>query len=316
MDSLREKLKKFGRVKANEPLSRHTTFKIGGPARYMVIVEDSESLAGLLDFAVAEGLDYFILGGGSNVLASDDGFDGVVIKVSGKKAPKKIERIEKGCDIIVEAGVLLGDMVDLAIKGGLAGMEWAIGIPGTVGGAVRGNAGAMGKDVSLAIKWVEVWQDGEVKKLQREDCGFGYRDSMFKHSKGIAILRACVSLEYGSKKDILSAAQTYLARRKKTSNPSAGSFFKNIKLDKWPGKKEDLPEQFLTRGAVPAGWLIEQLGLKGISAGKVGIFKEHGNYIINADKASQADVLALVEDIKKRVYNKFGVELEPEVEIL
>ncbi|MEK7131704.1 MAG: UDP-N-acetylmuramate dehydrogenase, partial [Patescibacteria group bacterium] len=203
----------------------------------------------------------------------------------------------------------------LAAKNSLAGMDWAIGVPGTFGGAIRGNAGAMGKDISLSTQWVEIWRDGEVLKIKNEECKFAYRDTIFKHNKDI-ILRACIYLEPGDKQKIMENMQAYLKQRKHTPFPSAGSFFKNLKLDKWPGDKKELPELFLQRGSVPVGWMTEQLGLRGLSSGGAKISDEHGNYVINFNNATQADVLILVEEIKQRVYNKFGVELDPEVQII
>ena len=209
----------------------------------------------------------------------------------------------------------MGVLVNIAAANGLAGMDWAVGIPGTFGGAIRGNAGAMGKDISIPLQWVEVWRDGEVLKLQKDECCFGYRDAIFKHNNDI-ILRGCIYLEPGDKKEIMAKMQGHLQQRKHTPYPSAGSFFKNLKLDKWPGDKKDLPDLFLQRGSVPVGWMADQLGLRGLSKGGAKISNEHGNYIINFDKATQADVLFLVEEIRQRVYNKFGVELEPEVQII
>lgn len=314
MDEFYNKLKEFGDVKLNESLAKHTTFKIGGPAKFFVIVRKNESLVGLLNHLTAEGMDYFVLSGGSNLLLNDAGYDGLVIKIATTDAPK-ITPKGAGFDLEIDAGVSLGMVVNIAAKNSLGGMDWAVGVPGTFGGAIRGNAGAMGKDISTVTQWVEIWRDGEVLKIKNEDCKFAYRDTIFKHNKDI-ILRACIYLEPGDKLKIMENMQTYLKQRKHTPFPSAGSFFKNLKLDKWPGDKKELPELFIQRGSVPVGWMTEQLGLRGLSAGGAKISDEHGNYVINYHNATQADVLTLVEEIKQRVYNKFGVELEPEVQIV
>ncbi|TSC84884.1 MAG: UDP-N-acetylmuramate dehydrogenase [Parcubacteria group bacterium Gr01-1014_13] len=312
--SFYEQLKQFGDVKLNESLAKHTTFKIGGPAKFFIIVRKTEKLVELLNYLMAEGVDYLVLSGGSNLLISDEGYDGLVIKIATNDAPKMIPK-GKGFDIEIDAGVVLGMVVNLAAKNSLAGMDWAVGVPGNFGGAIRGNAGAMGKDISSVTQWVDIWRDGEVLRIKPEDCKFAYRDTAFKHNKDI-ILRACIYLEPGDKQKIMENMQTYLKQRKHTPFPSAGSFFKNLKIDKWPGDKKELPELFLQRGTVPVGWVTEQLGLRGLSSGGAKISDEHGNYVINYRNATQADVLTLVEEIKQRVYNKFGVELDPEVQII
>lgn len=314
MDPFYDKLKEFGDVKLNESLAKHTTFKIGGLAKFFIIVRKTDLLINLLSYLAGEGVDYLVLAGGSNLLINDEGYDGLVIKIATDEPPKMTVN-ESGFDIEISAGVMLGMLVNLAVKNGLAGMDWAVGVPGTFGGAVRGNAGAMGKDISTVTRWVEVWRDGEIVRLKNEECKFGYRETIFKHNKDI-ILHASIYLEPGDKQVIMEKMQAHLKQRKHTPFPSAGSFFKNLKLDKWPGDKKELPELFLQRGSVPVGWMTEELGLRGLSSGGAKISDEHGNYIINFNNATQADVLTLVEEIKQRVYNKFGVELEPEVQII
>lgn len=314
MNRLYEELKKFGDVKFNEQLAKHTTFKIGGPARFFIAVNKTERLTALLNYLSAHGINYLILSGGSNMLISDNGFAGAVVKIAAGNQPKISQ---DGSEFILEAeaGIDLSRVVNLAVQNGLSGMEWAVGIPGTFGGAVVGNAGAMGKDISSVARWIEIWRDGEIFKLNKDEKMFGYRDSVFRRNKDV-VLRAGIFLESGDKKEILKKMQDFLRQRKHPSHPSAGSFFKNLKLDKWPGDKKDLPELFLQRGSVPVGWIVDQLGLRGLSAGGAKISDEHGNCIVNFNKATQADVLSLVEDIKQKVYNKFGVDLEPEVQII
>lgn len=316
MDTLYSDLKKFGRVKINEPLSKHTTFKIGGPARLFVTVEETEKIVKILDFLSASGVNYFIIGGGSNLLISDGEYDGVVVKIASKNQPKLINQ-KQGAIIEAEAGVVLGSLVNLACKNSLTGLEWAIGIPGTVGGAVRGNAGAMGKDISLNLESVKIWRDGEVLELENKDCEFAYRESMFKNNNDV-VLSTQLYLEPGKKEEIIGLTQKYMKLRSSRTPPfpSAGSFFKNLKLDQWSGNVAELPELFRERGSVPAGWLIEQVQGKGENVGGAKISDEHGNFIVNFDNAKQEDVLNLVEEVKGKVYNKFKIELEPEVEIL
>ena len=311
MSELYKQLKDYGHVKINEPLAKHTTFKIGGRASFFIEVKENDSLVKLLNFLSENGIEYYILGGGSNILFSDDDFEGVVIKISNFKFQIS------NCLIEADAGVVLGKIVNEAIKNELAGLEWGAGIPGTVGGAVRGNAGAMGKDISLILEKVEVWENGEVVKYGKDDCKFEYRGSKFKKDGGI-ILRAWFKLEKGDKAEILKTVQGYLKQRsgRYPAFPSAGSFFQNLDLKNWPGDKKDLLPIFIERKKIPAGWLIEQCGLKGFSIGGAKVSEEHGNFIINFDHASQSDILQVVEAVKEKVYNKYGVALVPEVEII
>lgn len=311
MQELYQQLKEFGHVKLNEPLSKHTTFKIGGKAQFFVIVEETEKLIGLLDYLSGEGINYYILGGGSNLLFSDNEFEGVVIKVKSIKYKVESDVIE------VEAGVVLAKLLNEATHNELTGLEWAAGVPGTVGGAVRGNAGAMGHDMAEVVEKVEVWRNGEVIELNKAECGFSYRESAFKKNTDV-ILRVWSKLAKGDKAEILKLVQGYLKQRtgRYPNSPSAGSFFKNIDLKNWPGNIKELPELFQVRGKVPAGWLIEQAGMKGFSVGGAKVSDEHGNFIISFDSATQHDILTLIESLKEKVYNKYGVELEPEVEVV
>ncbi|MEK7212863.1 MAG: UDP-N-acetylmuramate dehydrogenase [Patescibacteria group bacterium] len=311
MDELYAKLKEFGRVRANEVMRKHTTFQIGGAVQFLVEVTETEKLVGLLDYLTDEGVPYFILGGGSNLLWTDENFEGVVIKVKTSKFQVKDNIIE------AEAGVQLPLVVNLATQNGLAGVEWAVGIPGTIGGATRGNAGAMGQDMSKSVFKAQVWRVGEVVELNNQECGFVYRGSSFKQSGGV-VLRVWLKLTPADKKQILIQTQKYSAQRqgKFPAFPSAGSFFKNIKLKDWPGDIQKLPSIYVERQMIPAGWVIEQAGLLGLKVGGATVAKEHGNFIINAGAARQEDVLTLVEKVKEEVYNKFKVELQSEVEIL
>ncbi|HBU06845.1 MAG TPA: hypothetical protein DEB09_02070 [Candidatus Magasanikbacteria bacterium] len=315
MENIYKQLKTFGHVRLNEPMAKHTTFKIGGSVDFFVVVEDVDKLAELLTFVNENGLNYFMLGGGSNILWQDDRYEGVVIRLKTEDLRLKTENL-----IEVDAGVPLSRVVSLAAQNNLTGFEWAIGIPGTIGGAVRGNAGAMGFDISAdrCLSKVHVWQNGEVVEYDKKDCNFVYRGSMFKDNPSIVVLRAYFKLETGDKVQIMKAMQGYLAQRtgRYPNFPSAGSFFQNVPLSQWKKDLKDLPELFIERKKIPVGWLVEQLGLKGLTVGGAKVSDEHGNFIINFDNALQSDVLTLVELVKEKVYNKFGIELESEVEII
>lgn len=292
-------------------MSKYTTFHIGGSVQFLIEVKETEKLIELLNFLSGEGVPFFILGGGSNVLWQDDEWEGVVVKLETRNVKLETQAI------VAEAGASFAAVVMSAVQQNLAGLEWAAGMPGTVGGAVRGNAGAMESDTSKSIEKIEVWRDGEVIVLQPEECAYGYRDSAFKQNTDV-VLRAWFKTRPGDKIALLQTMQAIIKGRngKYPAAPSAGSFFKNIDLNTWPGDKTKLPAKFLETGKVPAGWINEQNGLKGYAVGGAKVSNEHGNFLINFDKATQADILAVVEEVQKRVYDTFGTQLEPEVQIM
>ncbi len=312
MDELYNELKKYGDIKTNVLFAKLTTFEVGGPAQYLVLPENNQKLVELLNYLSGAGINYFIIGSGSNLLMPDNGFEGVTIKIQNGKI-----EFDGQHTIIAEAGAQLGSVLNLAMKNSLAGLEWTVGVPGTVGGAVRGNAGAMGLDIAHSISKIEVWRDGEIIEVENPDCKFGYRESLFKFNSDV-VLRAWFELHAGDKKEIMEKIQGYMKHRtgRYPHHPSAGSFFKNIKMEKWPGDPKELPELFQQRGTVPVGWVMEQLDLKGTTVGGAKISDEHGNFIVNFNNASQADVLQIVDIMKEKAYNKFKVILETEVEIV
>ena len=288
-----ESIKKLGlTVKTNEPLAKYTTFKIGGPADFFVEVGEEEKLLKLIKLLKELKLPYFILGGGSNLLVADEGFRGMVIKMSNVKCQMSNEKI------IVGAGVSLGRLVELASKNSLAGLEFAAGIPGTVGGAVRGNAGAWGQAIGDRVKRVKILTpQGEIKWIKASDCHFSYRQSRFKKTKEI-ILEVELELEKGNKKEIQEKISQNLAKRAtQPKEPSAGCIFVN-------------PKPFA------AGELIDKCGLKGKRIGDAQISPKHANFIVNLGKAKAAEVIKLIKLIKEKVKEKFGVELEEEISLL
>lgn len=315
MPALNKELQKFGRVKINAPLAKFSSFKIGGPVEFLIEVAETDKLVALLNFLSGEGIDYFILGGGSNVLFPDEGLRGAVIKINNEQLTTNNLTIE------AEAGVKLSDVVGASIQAGLTGFEWAAGIPGSVGGAVRGNAGARyafcGGELKDCITSVSAWRNGEVVELTNAECAFGYRDSLFKHEPTV-VLGMTIELSPGNKLESLKMAEKIIAERqgKQASDPSAGSFFKNVFLTEWKRDPGELPERFLNYKKIAAGWLIEQAGLKGYRIGQAMVSQSHANFIINLGGATQADVLAIVEKVKTMVYNKFGIALEEEVQFV
>ena len=285
-------------VKKNVFLAPYTTFKIGGPAKYFYEAKSNKDLIAAITMAKKENLPFFVLGGGSNILVLDKGFDGLVIKVKSQKSKVKNNKI------YVDGGVLLSKIVEESTKRGLSGLEWAAGIYGTIGGAIRGNAGAFGCSMAEITKTVEVLEIKnkrlKIKNLKNKDCKFGYRDSIFKHNKNLIILSVELELKKGDKEKSQQLIKEYLKQRKEKQPleyPSAGSIFKN-------------PRQY------SAGYLIEQCGLKGAKINGAMVSKKHANFIVNIGGAKAKDVVKLINLCKQKVKEKFKIKLEEEIEYL
>lgn len=294
------------------------TFKIGGPCEHFIEVFTLDGLRKALDFSKEKNLPYLILGEGSNLLVSDAGFSGVVIKMSMKNY-----RFERET-LIAEAGVYIGELVEATIQKELSGLEWAGGLPGSLGGSIRGNAGAFGKCMADAVTRVTYMEpDGEIKVLSRQECKFRYRDSFFKHSAGI-ITQAEISLVKGNGADIkeeIFKNISYRVNRHPLDYPNVGSIFKNIndpmevlKLISLDPKTEELLVQ--RKGKISTAYLIESVGLKGKRIGGAQVSFKHANFIVNKDGATAEDVLKLIKLIKDEVYKKFNVSLELEVQFV
>ena len=302
-------------VQENIPLAPHTTFKIGGKARYFISVESIDDLRSALAWAQEKKIPYFILAGGSNVLIADTGFDGVVIKM--ELSAVDIDLSTNEC--LAEAGSSLMDVIHTVCNAGLSGMESMYGIPGTVGGAVRGNAGAFGTEVVdvLASTTALNVNTQEVRVFTNEECEFGYRTSFFKKNPEWIILSVIFALEEADPQECLAKAQATLDTRNERQIQdicSAGSFFMN------PVAPKEVQEMFETEKGtpvreerVPAGWLIDKAGFKGVCEKDVCTGERSANYLINTDNARAQDVLALAQRIKERVKDEFNVELSEEV---
>lgn len=286
----------LGRFKKDVLLKNYSSFEIGGSAKYFFLAKSKKDLIDAISSAEKNSLPFFILGGGSNLLISDAGYNGLVIKMINKKY--KIEN-----EIAyAEAGVPLSFLAAETVKNNLFGLEWAVGIPGTIGGAVYGNAGAFGKSMEDIIKKVEVFdkKTKKIKFLKDKDCKFNYRRSVFKTNKNLIVLSVEMHLKSGNRKSIKEKMKEFLdyrAGHQPLNLPSVGSIFKN-------------PEGF------SAGELIEKCGLKGKKIGGAEISRKHANFIINLRNAKAKDVIKLINLIKKRVKNKFNINLEEEIQYL
>ncbi len=283
-------------VLQNELMSKHTTFKIGGAADWFLTPRNKEQIAEIFKVVKNEGLPCFILGNGSNLLVGDKGIRGVVVCLY-----KKMDDVEiNGERLYAQSGALLSKVSNAAMNASLSGVEFASGIPGTVGGAVFMNAGAYEHEISEVIESVEYMDaDGNVFDVSCDKCGFGYRKSVFSEENYI-ILGCTLKLKMGDKEEIKSLIADFTERRvskQPLEKPSAGSTFKR-------------PAGYF------AGGLIEQAQLKGYSVGGAQVSEKHAGFIINKGGATAKDVLSLIEHVKKTVFEKSGVLLEPEVRMI
>ena len=299
-------------LKENIPLAKFTSFNIGGRAKYFFEGNNKREIIKAVSLAKQEDLPFFILGGGSNLLVDDKGYQGLVIKI--QNSGLKIQKENSNFKVAAGAGTSLSLLVSNAAENGLSGLEWTVGIPGTLGGAIYGNAGAFGKSMKDVVKEVEVFdaKDLQVKIYSLEDCRFDYRESIFKKDKNLIILSAVLELKKGEKKEIENKMKRYLSERKKKQPMGfacAGSVFKNPSF-------AQTSRRFMTDRELSAGELIERCGLKGRSIGGAKISEKHANFIINLGKAKFSDVRRLIDLIKKRVRSKFGIELEEELQYL
>ncbi len=286
-----------GGVARSVTLAPFTSFGIGGPAKYFFRAGDPGRLATAFYLAITNKLNFFVLGGGSNILFSDEGYNGLVIKDECR------EYVVSGDVVSAQSGALLNDLVDATMKDSLSGFEFAAGIPGTVGGAIYGNAGAFGKSIADVLESAVIYGiDGRVKIVKNGYFEFGYRYSRLK-DKPELILSASFKLEAGERSRIADKIKSYLELRKAKhplTEGSAGSVFKNVKKPK----------------LLSAGKLLENAGLKGLRIGGAEVFKKHCNIIVNTGSATAADVKKLARIMHDKVLEKYGVDLEYELLVI
>ncbi|MBG9589298.1 UDP-N-acetylmuramate dehydrogenase [Cytobacillus firmus] len=299
MDEFISKLRELniGTIKENEPMANHTTMKIGGPADLFIEPSSIENLAKVMELIRQFELNWRAIGRGSNLLVSDGGIEGVVIKLG-----RGMDHMDlNGTELKAGGGYSLVALSTIISKKGLSGLEFASGIPGSVGGAVYMNAGAHGSDISQILTKAHVlFEDGKTGWLTNEEMEFSYRTSVLQKKRPGIVLEAVFQLTEGDREKISSAMQRNKDYRKETQPwnfPCAGSIFRN-----------PLPEY--------AGQLIEKAGLKGHSIGGAQISNMHGNFIVNAGDGKAEDVLALIQHIKDTIFDMYGVKMETEVEII
>ena len=286
-------------ILTNEPMSLHTSFRIGGPADLYALATSAQELADLVSLAREHSIPYLVIGRGTNILVADKGIRGLVIENGGRETYFK-----DGAVLYAEGGALLRELARESARRGLGGLEWAVGIPGSVGGAIVGNAGAYGGYVGdVARKATVLTPDGMVRELSGAEMGFGYRASRFKGQAGKGEQEVVLSAEFMLRPEPAQALAEKMAdyvRRREASQPtepSVGSVFKRTKQ-------------------YPAGFLIEQAGLKGARIGGAQVSPKHANFIVNLGEARATDVKTLIDLTQERVREQFGVGLELEIELV
>ncbi len=302
------------RVSEGPLLSQYTRFGIGGPASMFVETADESAFIGALAVARASGMPYGVIGGGTNLIASDAGFPGIVLRFTADSVGGA------GDCVVADAGASLQALVNHSIERGLARLHTMTGIPGWVGAAVYGNAGAYGHSISESIRSVRFCDGASVRTFSNPECEFAYRESAFKRHKDWVIFSCELDLVPGVPEELRREADGILAVRNQKYPPTmkcAGSIFKNLlmaELDS--GVRAVIPESVVREGKVPSAWFLEQVGAKGMHSGDIRVADYHANLIYNEGSGTARQVHEIIDELKARVRAKFGLELEEEVQHL
>ena len=305
------------KIKTNFDLTPLSTFRIGGRVEFFAEVKNKQELISAINWAKAKKLPLSILAGGSNILIVRKKIKGLVLKISGQGY------LIKGNYLAGWAGTSITKLAKIAESAGLTGLEWAYGIPGSIGGAVRGNAGAYGLAMSDTGAEGQAYNlnSGRLVTLNNQTCRFSYRHSIFKTRKNFLIVSVKLKLAKGEPSKIKELSQKNFRHRfeSKPKEPSAGCIFKNLEYKKVikqnKGLAEDLAAKGLVRsGKISAGYLIDQLGLRGKTRGGAKVSQKHANFIINTDKAEAKDVINLINLVKQKIKNKYKINLEEEIQ--
>lgn len=280
----------------DELMSKHTSFKIGGPADFFVKIKDIKELKFVLEFAKNQNIPITVVGNGTNLLVSDKGIRGIVLKI--EISNLKVIRTKDRAEITISSGYSVGKLAHLAVKEELTGLEFLAGIPGSIGGAIRMNAGAYGsqmQDIVVSTKYME--RDGKIKKLNLTDHKFSYRNSVFSEMKDAIILETVLKANYGTKDEIQAKIDEYMKSRiekQPLDLPNAGSTFKR-------------------KGEFITAKLIDECGLKGYRIGDAAVSEKHAGFVVNLGNATAKEVLELTDYIKQKVKQEKGIDIELEV---
>ena len=300
------------RVERDAPLSQYTRFGLGGPAA--VLADASTETAFLCAWKAikAAGVPMEVIGGGSNLVVADGGYDGVVLRYTASDLNADGQRVT------ADAGAVLQDLVDFTVAQGLSGLHTMTGIPGWVGGAVYGNAGAYGRSIDLSVSSVRFFDGSTVREFSNEECRFRYRDSTFKDNKGWIVFSTVLQLMHGSSSELKAKADEILSIRNAKYPPTmkcAGSIFKNLLFDQLPPHVQSQVDPKVVReGKVPSAYFLELAGAKGLRNGDIHVADYHANLIYNAGAGTATQVREVIDDLKARVRSRFAFEVEEEVQ--
>ena len=299
-------------VFVNPSLAQYTRFEIGGPARVLLDAADESTLIEAWRAVGEAGWPREVIGGGSNLIVDDAGFPGAVLRYTENVLQFEGEIVKVG------AGAMLQDLVDATVAHGLRGLETMTGIPGWVGGAIYGNAGAYGHSIEERVVRVRFFDGESIREFDRAECKFAYRESAFKHCKNWIILSVLLEMQKADSEGLRAIADNILKIRNEKYPPSmrcAGSIFKNLLLAELPETaRRQVPEQVIREGKVPAAFFLEKAGAKGRANGAIRVADYHANLIYNTGSGSARELRELITDLKTRVREHFGLELEEEVQ--
>jgi UDP-N-acetylmuramate dehydrogenase len=295
-------------------LSNYTRFGIGGPADLFAETRKPARFIDALRIARQSGLDTVVIGGGTNLIVSDEGFRGVVLKLSNHRI------YSEGQTVHVESGASLQALVDFTVDAGLKGLETMTGIPGSAGAAVYGNAGAYGHSIAERVAGVRFFDGSGVREFDNDQCEFHYRESVFKRHKEWIIFSAELAMERGDAAQLRETADRILGIRNKKYPPTmkcAGSIFKNFLLAELPPRvAKEIPANVIVEGKVPSAWFLEQAGAKGMRAGGIQVADYHANLIYNTGQGTAHDLVGIIAELKQRVERRWGIPLEEEVQFV
>lgn len=298
------------KIRKNVKLAPLSTFRIGGACQYFALAETPERFVDIAEWAKRNRIPLTLFAGGSNVVFPDTKLKGLALRFLGGKV------FFLGSECVADGGVLLGEVIKKSLNRGLGGLETLSGIPGTIGGAVVGNAGAYGHSVSESVKEVEIWDGKERRWIPKEECAFSYRESVFK-KKPYLVLRIKLKLKKGKAADLKKVSRNIVKVREKKYKPGIkcpGSFFKNVLVKNVSARSlARIDQSKIIDGKIPAGYLLESVDSKGMRVGGIAIAGFHGNLFVNRGKAKAADVKKLADILRKKVQGKFGIVLEEEV---